>query len=183
MTHEEKPNKQPAAGDEKDAPVGVKNYNFVQLQKSYLKNWRILASKNPVAVQILFFLIENMGRTSNAVICSYQVLEEMTDTSRSTVSRAIRILKDENWIQAVKVGSANAYAINEKVAWQAARNQRKYAIFSATVVASESEQDSKFAEKAKEALKHIPVIDYTKETVTIDTEEKLPPPDQGEMNV
>ena len=175
--------KRPAAGDPNDAPVAVKNHNFVQLQKGYLKNWRGLASKNPVAVQILFFLIENMGRTTNAVICSYQVLMEMTDTSKSTVSRAIKILKDDNWIQAVKVGSATAYAINEKVAWQAAKNQRQYAIFSATVVASESEQDSDFAKKAKEALKHIPVIDYSSETTIVNTEEKLPPPDQEEMDV
>ncbi|OSK13644.1 replication protein [Escherichia coli M056] len=85
-----------------------------------------------------------MGKTTNAVVCSYATLTEVTGYSRRSVATAIKILKDDRWIQVVKVGNASAYCINEKVIWQAGRNQRKYAIFSATVVASESEQESDY---------------------------------------
>ncbi|MCX3506454.1 plasmid replication initiation protein, partial [Escherichia coli] len=83
----------------------------------------------------------------------------ITGVSRPTVGRAIKLLKDDNWIDTVKVGNANAYCVNEKVFWQAGRNQRKYAIFSATVIASESEQDEGFQEKAKQKLNYIPIVE------------------------
>ena len=49
-------------------------------------------------------------------------------------------------------------AYNERVFWQAGRNLRQYAVFSATVIAAASEQDSDFHEKAKHKLTYIPVI-------------------------
>lgn len=157
------------------------NYNFVQLSKSYLKAMRKLARKNPLAHEILYYFVEHMGRTTNAIVCSYKTLCEITGVSRPTVARAVKVLKDDNWIDAVKIGNATAYCVNERAFWQAGRNQRKYAIFSATVIASESEQDSDFREKSKEKLTHIPVIENT-DIVSIDNE-KLPPPDQDEMDI
>ena len=35
----------------------VENYNFVQLNRSYMKQMRELARRNPVAMQILFYLV------------------------------------------------------------------------------------------------------------------------------
>ena len=107
------------------------NYNFIQLSRCYLKSWRGLIRKNPLAAEILMFLVEKMGRTTNAVVCSYKTLCELTGYSRTSVANAIKILKEDNWIESVKIGSATAYCVNERVAWQAAKNQRKYAIFSA----------------------------------------------------
>ena len=72
--------------------------------------------------------------------------------------QAISKLKEDRWVDTVKVGSATAYCVNEKVVWQAARDQRKHAIFSATIIASESEQPSDYHLKAKEELKHIPFV-------------------------
>lgn len=54
------------------------NYNFVQVSRAYLKEWRALTRKSPIASEILMYLIENMGRTTNAVVCSYTTLMEMT---------------------------------------------------------------------------------------------------------
>ena len=135
------------------------NYNFIQLSKGYMKAYRGLIFQQPLAAEILMFLMEKMGRTSNAVVCSYKSLQELTGYSRPSVARAIKILKDDNWIDTVKVGNATAYCVNERVAWQASRNERKYAIFSATVVASSSEQPSDFMDKSKEKIRHIPFFE------------------------
>jgi hypothetical protein len=157
------------------------NSNFVQLSRGYMSQMRVLSRKSPVAMQIFLYLIEHMGRTTNAVVCSYRVLSEVTHLSRTSVAKAIKILKEENWIDAVKIGNATAYAINERVVWQAGRNERKYAIFSATIIASESEQDSNYHELAKTKLTHIPVISPG-DIATIGSE-KLPPPDQQDLDL
>lgn len=157
------------------------NHNFVQLSRAYLKAWRGLIRKNGLAAEILFYLVEKMGRTTNAVVCSYSTLTEVTGYSRRSVATAIKVLKDDNWIQVVKIGNASAYCVNERALWQAGRNQRKYAIFSATVVASESEQESDFLAKSKEKLTYIPFVEHH-ERVLISSEE-LPPPDQKDLDL
>lgn len=157
------------------------NFNFVQLQKNYMKEWRSLVKKNQLAVEIMFYFMEVMGRTTNAVVCSYKTLQEVTGYSRPSVARAIRHLKDERWIDSVRIGSATAYAVNEKIAWQAARNQRKYAVFSATVIASESEQNKDYENLATKPLKHIPFIGRDERAVIGD--EKAPPPDQKDLDL
>ena len=138
----------------------IDNYNFVQLSRSYLKQMRELAKKSPLAHEILYYLVEHMGRTTNAVVVSYATLCEITEVSRPTVGRAIKILKDDNWIDAVKIGSATAYCVNARVFWQAAKNQKKYAKFQATIIASQSEQKSSYPQKAKEDLTYIPFIEF-----------------------
>jgi len=159
----------------------AENYNFVQLSRNYLKEMRGLARKSPVAHEILYYLVENMGRTTNAVVCSRKVLSEVTGCSVATVGRAIKTLKDDNWIDTIKIGTANAYCVNERVFWQAGRNQRKYAVFSATVIASASEQDSDYAEKAKQKLTYIPIIEP--EDIPVTGNDVLPPPDQGDLDL
>jgi Fe2+ or Zn2+ uptake regulation protein len=157
------------------------NFDFIQMSRGYLKQMRNLARKSPIAHEILYYLVEHMGRTTNAVVVSYATLCEITGVSRPTVARAVRLLKDLNWVDAVKVGSATAYCVNAKVFWQAARNQKKYAIFQATVIAAETEQESSYPEKYKEDLTYIPVIGKNEKPVISD--EKLPPPDQGDLNI
>lgn len=157
------------------------NYNFVQLSKSYLQSMRKLSRKNPLASEILLYFVEHMGRTTNAVVCSYKVLCEVTGVSRPTVARAIKVLKEDHWVDAVKIGNATAYCVNERAFWQAGRLERKYAIFSATVIASESEQDSDYRDRAKHKMTHVPVI-RDNDTPSV-LNEPLPPPDQSEMDV
>ena len=164
-----------------ESQQGKQNYDFVQLSRGYLRQMRILAKKSPLAHEILYYLVENMGRTTNAVVVSYITLCEVTGVSRASVARAIKILKDDNWVDAVKVGSATAYCVNARAFWQAARNQKHYAKFAATIIASESEQDSGYHEKAKEKLTYIPVIEPS-DSVSVGTDE-LPPPDQRELDL
>lgn len=130
------------------------NSNFVQIKDQYLKDIQNLIADSPVSAQILFFFIEKMGRYNNSVVCSYQTLTEITGYSRATIARAIKYLKQHHWIDTVKVGSATAYCVNAQVAWRSANNERHYAIFSSTVVATSSEQAKDYLSDKK--LKHIP---------------------------
>ncbi|ELL0587653.1 replication/maintenance protein RepL [Vibrio vulnificus] len=156
------------------------NYNFVQVQKGHMKQWRELIQKQPLSAEIMFYFMEVMGRNTNAVVCSYKTLQEVTGYSRPSVGRAIKTLKDMNWIDSVKVGSATAYAVNERIVWQSGKNQRRYAMFSATVVASESEQEKGFNEN-NHKIKHIPFIERTERVIV--SNDELPPPDQQELNL
>jgi len=167
--------------DEKNTNTDADNYNFVQLSRGYLKQMRYLARKSPLAHEILYYFVEHMGRTTNAVVCSYKVLTEVMGVSRTSVANAIQVLKNDNWIDAVKIGNATAYCVNDRVFWQAARNQRKYAIFSATVVAAESEQPSDYHTKSKQKLTHVPFVQLD-ERITLD-ESELPPPDQLDIDL
>lgn len=160
-----------------------KNVDFVQLSRRYLRNWRELIKTNALAAEIMMFLVEKAttrGNTTNAIVCSYKVLEEISGYSRPSVARAIRVLKDGNWIQAVKIGNAHAYALNEKVVWREANNKRQYAIFSATVVSAASEQEAGLIEDTTK-LNRVPMLS-SGEIVTVD-DEYLPPPDQGDMDL
>ena len=164
-----------------EAHPSTDNYNFVQVSRSYLREMRGLARKSPVAHEILYYFVEHMGRTTNAVVCSRNVLAEVTGCSIATVGRAIRVLKDDNWIDTVKIGNASAYCVNERAFWQAGRNQRQYAVFSATVIAAASEQDSDFREKAKQKLTYIPVIEDS--DIAVAGKDQLPPPDQQDLDL
>lgn len=161
--------------------AGKDNYNFVQLSRGYLAQMRKLAKKSPLAHEILYYLVEKMGKNTNAVVVSYKTLCEVTGVSRPTVGRALKILRDDNWVATVRVGSATAYCVNSQVFWASSRNQKQYAIFSATVIASETEQESDFREKAKETLIHVPHV-RADETTVVGTDE-LPPPDQQDLSV
>ena len=156
------------------------NYNFVQVQKGHMKQWRELIQKQPLSAEIMFYFMEVMGRNTNAVVCSYKTLQEVTGYSRPSVGRAIKTLKDMNWIDSVKVGSATAYAVNERIVWQSGKNQRKYAMFSATVIASESEQEKGFDEN-NHKIKQIPFIERNERVIV--SNDELPPPDQQELNL
>jgi hypothetical protein len=160
---------------------GEKNYDFVQVSRSYLKNWRALIRKNSLSAEILMFLIEKMGRTTNAVVCSYRTLTELTGYSRTSIASALKTLRNENWIETIKIGNATAYCVNERVAWQASKNQRNYALFSATIVASESEQENDFNKKSKEKLTYVPIIESNE--IVLTGSENLDPPDQLDLNL
>lgn len=159
-----------------------RNNNFVQLSKGYLKDWRGLVRSNPLSVEILMYLIERMGKTSNAVICSYSTLMEVTGYSRTSVAKSLSKLKKDKWVDAVRVGNATAYAVNEKVAWQSGVGSRKYAMFSATVVASSSEQSKDYSFEDKEKLKYIPMIQIEERPV-LGSDDEVVDPDQGEMDL
>lgn len=136
-----------------------KNRDFLQLYRKELLSMRGLTTKNPVSMQILLLFAEKMNK-QNAIIISMKALEQITKHSRSTLSRAVAVLKNESFIKIVKVGTANAYVLNSNVFWTThADTKEQMSVFSATVIAVGSEQNQKYLENwDKVKLKRIPLI-------------------------
>lgn len=122
--------------------------NFVQVNKEYYKAEDWLMAKSPIAYRIFKFLVNNMDNY-NALICSQTVLQETFNISRVTVSRAVKLLKEKQYIEVYKSGTSNVYAINKNIAWNSWGNNFQYAKFGANIIISESEQEKAEIEQVK----------------------------------
>lgn len=155
-----------------------RNVNFVQWDRRSMAAFRQLTSKNALAAEMLIWMAEKMGR-DNALVCSYETLMAITGKSRPTVARAIRVLKDDNWVQAIRIGSATAWVINSAVFWTASAHGKQFSQFHATVIASRDEQDEQ--ELAKRALLRPPM--WRADERPVPGTEELPPPDQQDLEL
>jgi hypothetical protein len=173
------------AHEDAQTELAKKNFDFLQLEKRNIKEVRGLIGRSPKASIILMLLAEHMNK-QNAIVMSMQTLMSITKWSRPTVSGAIKLLKDERWLQVLKIGTANAYIINNSVFWQSSRDQ-KLSYFSAQIVASSNEQDESTDEMAKLKLRHFPFAEIKeaneKGVQILISGEELPPPDQAEMDI
>lgn len=124
--------------------------NFYQFNRDHTKDMLALNRKSPTAHSVLIFLLDKMDNY-NAVVCSNQVIMEVLRYSRSTVSRAIKVLKESNFIAIYKSGTTNIYTINKNLAWSSWGTNYKYAEFDAKIIISESEQENEIKLKT---LKH-----------------------------
>ena len=83
--------------------------------------------------------------SQSAVVISRATLAKMEKCSEATIKRAVATLRQGSWIETVQVGGkggVNAYVVNSRVAWADKRERLTGAIFTATVIASSSEQDN-----------------------------------------
>lgn len=151
---------------------------YYMMSRAAEKNLRALQKENPSAALLFSVIRENMQIGTNAVAISNTAFCKLIGKSRATVTRAIKHLTEHNYVQVIKVGTTNTYVVNEQVAFAGNPGQRK-AVFSATVVAHECEQEEGWNEVKK--LKAIPVI-YEDERVILGNE-KLPPPDQTDLEI
>jgi len=124
---------------EKNSPFS----RWTQFNNEHTKELIWLAIKYPKAHAILYFLIDQMDEY-NAVMCSYQVLQEVINIGLATIARSIKILKEHGFIAVLKSGTSNVYAINDKVYWKSWGNNRKYSKFPANVVLALTEQEEKY---------------------------------------
>ena len=176
-------NKQNLLEKEEADKRAKKNYNFVQIEKRALKLVRELYDKNPSAGKILFILAEKMNR-QNALVCSYDTMTKITGLGRTTIYKAVKYLKEHNWIEVIKVGTANAYRINSRVFWQS-HGDKKLTVFHATIIASSDEQDTPVEEWDSVELNHFPFLSHTEidgNTEVIVKNDELLPPDQNELD-
>jgi hypothetical protein len=133
-----------------------KSLDFVQVSKSSL---RALSKLKPLSLEILMTFAQAMNR-QNAVMMSYETMASLTNYKRNALSKAIKELQAEQWLQIIKVGTANAYVLNSEVFWTTANNKKEYATFSAQIITSLDEQNSKDIRKCKDLrLKTIPSIE------------------------
>ncbi|MGL4742717.1 MAG: replication/maintenance protein RepL [Sarcina sp.] len=112
--------------------------NFIQYNKDYYQAEDWLLKNSSVAYRVFKFLVQNMDKY-NAVICSYTVLEESLEISNSTVKRAVKILKENNFIDIYKSGTTNVYCINKNIVWSSWGKNYQYAKFGANIILSKTE--------------------------------------------
>jgi len=116
--------------------------SWVQTERKAHEKWAQLSIKKPRAAALLHVLVANMDR-KNALVASHATLAALSESSISTVKRAIKDLVDGQWIQTVRIGSERggslAYIVNRRVAWGDKRQNAQYAIFNARVLVSEKD--------------------------------------------
>ncbi|HGK4901228.1 TPA: plasmid replication initiator-like protein [Yersinia enterocolitica] len=151
---------------------------YYMMSRAAEKNLRALQKENPTAALVFSVIRENMQIGTNAVTISNPVLATILGKSARTIARATKHLAEHAYVQIVKVGNTNTYVVNEQVAFAGSVGQRK-AVFSATVVAHECEQEEGWEQVKK--LKAIPVI-YEDERPILAANE-LPPPDQTDLDL
>ncbi|EII5454396.1 plasmid replication initiator-like protein [Salmonella enterica] len=151
---------------------------YYMMSRAAEKNLRALQKANGTASLVFSVIRENMQIGTNAVTISNTALCKITGKSRATITRAISHLSSHNYVQIIKTGSTNTYVVNERIAFAGSPGQRR-AVFSATIVAHECEQDEGWDEIKK--LKAIPRI-YSDERIILGNDE-LPPPDQTDLEL
>jgi len=123
------------------APRGA----WVQTERAAHERWAKLSLSNPRASAVLHVMLSKMGR-HNALVVSQKALSKMCGCSVRTLQYALKSLKDQNWIEVRQIGptgTANAYIINDRVAWSGKRDGIRYSLFSAAVLVSDDEQPDK----------------------------------------
>lgn len=112
--------------------------NWIQVNEDGLKHLMVLNSINPLATNILYFLIEN-ANNYNAVIISQKSLSLIFNKSTKTVNLAIKILKEHNFINIQKDGRGNMYFVNANLMWKSYGTNYKFAEFNAKIIFSQEE--------------------------------------------
>src|SRR5699024_8355252 len=85
----------------------------------------------------------------NALMVSYKVMQERFNKSPDTIRRAIKLLKDKQYIDIYKSGTSNVYTVNKTIAWNSWGNNYKYGKFGANIILSESEQEEQTLKRIK----------------------------------
>lgn len=123
--------------------IGSPFSRWTQFNLEHTEELIRLAIKHPKAHAILYFLVDQMDE-HNAVMCSYQVLQEVLGISKPTITRSVKVLKEAGFLAVLKSGTSNVYAINDSVYWKSWGNKKKYSKFPANVVLSMTEQDEDY---------------------------------------
>jgi len=115
---------------------------WVQTEREAHEAFAALIAKSPLAARLMHLLVARVGN-HNAVVISQGTLAELTQASRQGVQKALALLARERWLEVRQIGdraTVNAYVLNDRVVWHGDRDGRRYALFSATVIASSAEQ-------------------------------------------
>lgn len=120
-----------------------KNENFVQMYRDHMPELRWLMKKSGIASSILNFIMEHMDY-HNALCCSYTVFMDYFDVSKPTISRAIKLLKDNGFIDVLKSGTSNVYIVNHEVAWTSYGEDKKMCKFNGNIIVSQKENKDYF---------------------------------------
>ena len=122
-----------------DGPAHHMGSNQLSCQRGFTRS----DAAQPMGRRARLAFIERMEPGGGGVVvASRQTMREILGCSMPTVERALRTIINEGWAQRIRIGGANALAINARVAWVGPRGDLPQAVFSATVIASRAEQDA-----------------------------------------
>ncbi|MRC81648.1 replication protein, partial [Bacillus thuringiensis] len=124
-----------------------KNTDFVQLYRETMPAMRKLMVDNAFASSVLFFILEHMDNR-NSLVCSHVVLMEYFGKSRSTIHRAISVLKEEGFLAVFKIGNSNMYTVNPDLAWTDKRSNKKFSKYDGKILVSQKENLDYYHSKA-----------------------------------
>lgn len=129
-----------------------KNRNFVQFYRDFMDDIARLGKDNSNALEVFMFICKHMDN-NNALCVSMKALEEILGYSRSTLSRAVKYLKEKGWLCILKSGTSNIYIINPEIAWTSYDNQKAYCKFQTNVIVSPSE-NAEYLKNASASFKY-----------------------------
>lgn len=153
--------------------------HFAMIEKVALHNLDVLMKEDMQAARMIVSLVRLMEPGSGGVVvASNRALQELLDVSESTVARALRTLVRGHWIQRIRIGGASAIAVNKAVAWVGPRGEMTHATFSATVIASRSEQDEAALNPGE--LRQIPMSNPFENVIPVGLEPD--PPSQKQLD-
>lgn len=139
-----------------------KNSDFVQLYRNHITELRWLMRKNPLSADIFLFIVEHMD-TSNALACSSTILEDYFEKSRSTISRALKVLREEGFIHVMKMGTCNVYVANQDIVWSSWNNKKEYCKFEGKILISRKENKDYAYKKSFNKVKKLDNPNFKKE--------------------
>ena len=151
---------------------------WVQVERAGMERWAKLAIDNPRAASVMLVIVSKIGR-HNALVVSQKTLSQISGCSVRTLQYALKVLKDQNWLEVKQIGptgTACAYIVNDRVAWSGARDGIRYSMFSAAVLLSDDEQPDRHEIGAQPPLEGIPAL-YPGER-QLPAGDGLPPPSQ-----
>lgn len=137
--------------------TGAVNAGFIQVSKAYIDEMNDLAQHAPSAHRVLWTLIKEMNK-QNAVMVSQDSLCKLTKLSAATVKRSVALLREQQWLEVLKMGTANIYRVNSNVFWQD-RADGRWASFNAHVILNFEEQDSVIKANPSVRTRHIPFVE------------------------
>lgn len=114
------------------------NKNFVMYFRPFMDELTKMAGENYTAYRVFQLICKNMDGT-NALVISMNALSEIMQLSRQSISKAVKYLKENGWIDVLKSGTSNVYVVNPDVAWTSYGEQKAYCKFNANVLLCASE--------------------------------------------
>jgi hypothetical protein len=134
--------------------------SWVQIERAAMERWARLAVDSPRAASVMMVIVAQMGR-HNALVISQKTLAKLAGCSRATLQRALEVLNAGCWVEVRQIGetgTANAYIVNDRVAWTGSRDGLKYSLFTAAIVVSAEEQPDKAKLDDQPPLERIPAL-------------------------
>jgi len=123
--------------------------DFTQWNNKVYKLEEQIMKKSATAYRVFKFLVHHMDKY-NGVVVSYETIGDFLEISKTSVYRAIKLLKDNKFIDVYKTGNANVYAVNHNIVWKNFGNRMKYSKFGANVILSFDQQEENMKKRIKE---------------------------------